>query len=55
MHASMPQNDPGSLSQQQNADILAYMLQQGSYPAGTTELPTDLTQLEALKFLETKP
>ena len=36
--ATMPQNKPGSLSRQQNADILAFMLQVGKFPAGTAEL-----------------
>src|SRR6185436_10556564 len=40
MRVSMPQNSPGSLSRQQNADILAYMLFKASVPAGKTELPT---------------
>src|SRR5215213_1229997 len=37
MRISMPQNNPGSLSRQQNADILAAMLKKGSYPAGKAE------------------
>ena len=36
--ATMPQNKPGSLSRPQNADILAFMLQAGKFPAGATEL-----------------
>src|SRR6185295_1515773 len=31
---SMPQNAPGSLSGQQNADILAYVLSVSKFPAG---------------------
>src|SRR5262245_10137075 len=34
MRTSMPQNNPGSLSRQQNADILAFMMHKGSAPAG---------------------
>jgi mono/diheme cytochrome c family protein len=52
---SMPQNNPGSLSRQENADVLAFILQKGSYPAGTTELPTQLEALQQYKFLATKP
>ena len=55
MRLSMPQNDPGSLNRQQNADILAYMLHKGSYPTGQMELPADLEVLETLKFVATKP
>jgi mono/diheme cytochrome c family protein len=38
MRESMPQNAPGSLSGQDNADILAYMFQVNGFPAGKTEL-----------------
>jgi mono/diheme cytochrome c family protein len=55
MRTSMPQNNPGSLSRQQNADILAFMLQKGSAPAGTTELPTQSEVLNTIKYLATNP
>ena len=35
---SMPEGRPGTLSRQQNADILAYMLSVNQFPAGKTEL-----------------
>ena len=35
MRISMPQNAPGSLSGQQNADILAFILSANKYPTGT--------------------
>jgi cytochrome c len=38
MKDSMPQNAPGSLSGQDNADILAFMFQVNGFPAGKTEL-----------------
>src|SRR5579864_2535017 len=50
---SMPQNAPGSLTGQQNADILAFMLQANKFPSGTTELAKDAMMLKGLKF-ETK-
>src|SRR6266542_3051859 len=40
MRISMPQNSPGSLSRQQDADILAFVLFKSNFPAGTVELPT---------------
>jgi mono/diheme cytochrome c family protein len=52
---SMPQNAPGSLSRQQNADILAYMLFKAAVPAGQTELPTQTEVLSGIKFLASKP
>jgi mono/diheme cytochrome c family protein len=52
---SMPQNNPGSLSRQQNADVLAFMLRKGNYPAGSAELPTQTEALNQIKFLSAKP
>lgn len=55
MRISMPQNNPGSLSRQQNADILAAMLKKGNYPPGKADLPTEVEALKALKFSAAKP
>lgn len=55
MRISMPQNSPGSLSRQQNADILAFMLFKNSVPAGTTELSTQTEILNGIKFVAQKP
>ena len=55
MRISMPQNAPGSLSRPENADILAYILNKGNYPAGQTELPSQTEALNGYKFLATKP
>src|SRR5689334_9784363 len=50
MRISMPQNAPGSLSGQQNADILAFMLAQNKFPAGTAEMPKEAMILKSIKF-----
>jgi mono/diheme cytochrome c family protein len=43
---TMPFEQPGSLSRQQSADLLAYVLQAGKFPAGSTELDEGtLTQI----------
>ena len=55
MRVSMPQNAPGSLSRQQNADILSYMLFKANVPAGKTELPTQTEVLKGIKFMASKP
>jgi len=47
---SMPQNAPGSLSGQQNADILAFLLEANKFPTGTTELPKEAMILKGIKF-----
>jgi mono/diheme cytochrome c family protein len=55
MRISMPQNAPGSLSRQDNADILSYILNKGNYPAGNAELPTQTEVLNGVKFVAVKP
>jgi mono/diheme cytochrome c family protein len=55
MRTSMPEDDPGSLSRKQTADILAFMLQKGQYPAGTSELPTETDILQTYKFFALRP
>jgi len=55
MRISMPQNNPGSLSRQQNADVLSFILQKGGYPAGEAELPGQTEVLNMYKFLAMKP
>ncbi len=55
MRISMPQDNPGSLSRQQNADVLAFMLSRGSYPVGDAELPPDVNALRQYQFLAINP
>jgi len=52
---SMPQNAPGSLSGQQNADILAFMFSANRFPTGQTELSNSAMMLKAIKFEAKKP
>jgi cytochrome c len=47
---SMPLDAPGSLSDQQNADILAYVLASNKLPAGLTELGRDASALKTIKL-----
>jgi hypothetical protein len=54
IRVSMPQNNPGSLSRQQCADILAFMLSAGNFPAGATELPRESELLKQIAFEGTK-
>ncbi len=51
---TMPQDDPGKLSRQQDADIVAYLLQVNKYPAGKSELPLETEVLKQIKFEPTK-
>ncbi len=52
---SMPQNSPGSLSGQQNADILAFVLASNKFPAGAAEMPKEAMILKSIKFEVKKP
>jgi mono/diheme cytochrome c family protein len=47
---SMPEGRPGTLSRQQNADIVAYMLSFNQFPAGKTELAKDTDVLKQIRF-----
>lgn len=42
---TMPADNPGGLSDQQYADLIALILGKNGYPAGDTELPTDSAAL----------
>jgi len=55
IRTAMPQNNPGSLSRQQYADILALMLATGKFPAGQAELPRDTELLKLITFEASKP
>ena len=52
---SMPQNSPGTLSGQQNADILSFVLGANKFPAGKTEMPKEAGILKTIKFEVKKP
>jgi mono/diheme cytochrome c family protein len=53
MRTTMPQNAPGSLSRVQNAEILAFILQSGKFPAG--QAPFDAVAHGAVKYRTYKP
>ncbi len=47
---SMPADKPGTLARQQVADLLAFILSAGRFPAGSAELPRDAELLKQIKF-----
>src|SRR5262249_5705433 len=55
IRTSMPQNNPGSLSRQQDADILAYMLSKDEVTSGQQDLDTQTDALSGIKFKAMKP
>jgi mono/diheme cytochrome c family protein len=52
---SMPQDKPASLSRQQYADIVAYMLQANKFPAGAAELGLELAAMKEIMILMKAP
>jgi mono/diheme cytochrome c family protein len=48
---AMPQMAPGSLSPQDNARIVAYLLKANGMPAGPQPLPSDRAALEKIAFV----
>ena len=54
IHETMPQDNPGRLSTQQAADILAYLLKGNGFPAGQTELSRNPSVLKTIT-IEQKP
>lgn len=55
INSSMPSDDPGSLSRQQVADVVAYVLRFNTFPAGSAELPTQGELLKEIMILSAKP
>ena len=52
---TMPQTKPGSLTRQQGADVLAFMLSVNKFPAGKTELYRQSEMLKEIRFEMKKP
>ena len=52
---SMPLNNPGSLSRQQTADVVAYILQFNQFPAGKEELSREVQVLKQILFKASRP
>jgi S-disulfanyl-L-cysteine oxidoreductase SoxD len=50
IRSTMPADKPGSLSRQQDSDIVAYLLSANKFPAGNTELDTQTELLKQIQF-----
>ena len=46
----MPKNEPGSLSAQEYADVVAYLLRMNRMPTGHHELPADSTAMKDIRI-----
>jgi mono/diheme cytochrome c family protein len=49
-HSSMPATAPGSLTEKQTADIIAYLLSVAKFPAGSTELAASIDPLKLISL-----
>ena len=50
MQSSMPADQPGKMSREENADILAFLLGFNAFPAGSKELSSDAVALQKIRF-----
>jgi mono/diheme cytochrome c family protein len=50
MQTTMPADQPGRLSREQNATILAFILSANKFPSGTAELPSEAERLRQIRF-----
>jgi S-disulfanyl-L-cysteine oxidoreductase SoxD len=53
VRTTMPMTAPGTLSRQQTVDVVAFILEAGKFPAGTT--PLDPNALSTIRFRTYKP
>jgi len=55
IHTTMPASDPGSLSNAQVTQVLAYILSMNQFPAGSAALPSDDPGLSQIAITADKP
>ena len=54
IRATMPADNPGSLTRPQVSEMVAFILNFNKYPVGQTELGTDFEALKAIKITAVK-
>lgn len=55
VRVTMPQNDPGALSRDEYADVVAFLLKQNGFPAGGAALDKRSEVLATIGFTAQKP
>lgn len=50
VRTAMPKNDPGTLSAEEYADVVAYMLRMNRLPVGDADLQADTTALKGIRI-----
>jgi hypothetical protein len=51
----MPQDNPQSLTREQVADLISFILKSNRVPAGQTDLPAQTELLRTIKYKANKP
>lgn len=46
----MPKNEPGSLSPEEYADVLAYVLRLNRIPPGETDIPAEVSETKSIRI-----
>jgi S-disulfanyl-L-cysteine oxidoreductase SoxD len=54
IRVTMPLDEPGKLSRQQNVDVIAFVLKTNTWPAGATELPPEPGSLKQVRIEASK-
>ena len=54
IRVTMPLDDPGKLSRQQNVDVIAFVLKTNAWPAGSTELAPEPGALKQVRIEASK-
>jgi mono/diheme cytochrome c family protein len=52
---SMPQDNPGSMSRDETASIVAYIFQKNGFPAGSADMSSDAGAMNGIKYVAVKP
>jgi mono/diheme cytochrome c family protein len=55
IRVSMPLNTPGTLSRQQTADVVAYILRFNQFPSGKEELPREVPAMKQIAIKASRP
>jgi mono/diheme cytochrome c family protein len=55
VRTSMPKDKPNTLSREQVADVVAFILSKNNMPAGQADLPAAAEPLKDIKYLSAKP
>ena len=55
VRVTMPADKPGSLSRQDVADLIAFLLSRGDFPSSDRDLAPDAETLKAIRFVAVKP